>query len=346
MNATKHAEEAERYLEAVRAHLGGSQRPEVAELLDDLQQHLIEVASEHDGPLADRLGTPERYAEELRASAGLPADNASRTLVRRAWSVAAGRVTHRIDGWLATSWVSWLRESGMVWLVLRGYAAAMAWGVVVTWHIGLSTFPVPHIGGNDTFSLFATAALIAASVAAGKRGRGGNRRLDVLCNLALVVLGIAALLDLRTMSEQLMRNDAHEATEGAVANGTDGFLSHHDGSPITNLYPYDAQGRLLENVMLYDQNGRPVELMVSYTSDGRPVFTSYPLDRADRPVMHAYPQRQVPGRTGEGLDQDARDWGRRPRPDVPRLADESPVADPEASPTASSSPSAQPPSPG
>lgn len=234
MNATRHAEEAERYLEAVRAHLGGSQSPEVAELLDDLQQHLIEVAAEHDGPLTDRLGTPERYAEELRASAGLPPGSEQQTRVQQAWSAALARAAARADHWLAKPWVSSLRESGMVWFITRGYAMALAWGVTSTWHVGLSTFPVPHIGGNGTFSLFATSALIAVSVAAGKRRDEGRRRLDVLCTLALVLLCLWALLDLRTMSEQLMRHDAHEATEGAAANGPGGMLDNGGGSSVAD----------------------------------------------------------------------------------------------------------------
>src|SRR3978361_734234 len=43
------------------------------ELLDDLEEHLAEVAADDDAPLQFRLGSPDAYASELRIAAGLPA---------------------------------------------------------------------------------------------------------------------------------------------------------------------------------------------------------------------------------------------------------------------------------
>src|SRR5215211_2863511 len=61
-----------RYATAVRAAFADLPGPERELLLEDLEDHLQEVAAEAGGPLEERLGRPETYAAELRASAGLP----------------------------------------------------------------------------------------------------------------------------------------------------------------------------------------------------------------------------------------------------------------------------------
>src|SRR5688500_59282 len=70
MNAVAQ-EEITRYVAAVRAALADLPPHERDELLEDLPEHLAEVVAEDDGSLRDRLGPPESYAAELRASAGL-----------------------------------------------------------------------------------------------------------------------------------------------------------------------------------------------------------------------------------------------------------------------------------
>jgi hypothetical protein len=59
-----------RYATAVRAACGDLPGPDRELLLEDLEDHLQEVAAEAGGPLEERLGRPEVYAAELRASAG------------------------------------------------------------------------------------------------------------------------------------------------------------------------------------------------------------------------------------------------------------------------------------
>ena len=60
------------YMAAVRIELEDLEPAERDDLLDDLEQHLHEVAAEEEGTLTDRLGPPAAYAAELRLSAGLP----------------------------------------------------------------------------------------------------------------------------------------------------------------------------------------------------------------------------------------------------------------------------------
>jgi hypothetical protein len=61
------------YAAAVRAALADLPAAEAAGLLDGLEPHLEEVAAEGGASLVDALGPPDRYAAELRTSAGLHA---------------------------------------------------------------------------------------------------------------------------------------------------------------------------------------------------------------------------------------------------------------------------------
>jgi hypothetical protein len=65
--------QAQAYAAAVRAALADLPAAEAAGLLDGLEPHLEEVAAEGGDSLVDALGPPDRYAAELRASAGLHA---------------------------------------------------------------------------------------------------------------------------------------------------------------------------------------------------------------------------------------------------------------------------------
>jgi len=81
------------YAAAVRAALGGLDPRAAAHLLDDLEEHLAEVAAESDVPLAERLGPPESYAAELLAayaSGGAPVR--SRPARRRRLAASAASV--------------------------------------------------------------------------------------------------------------------------------------------------------------------------------------------------------------------------------------------------------------
>ncbi|NUP47704.1 MAG: hypothetical protein HOW97_10385, partial [Catenulispora sp.] len=66
-------DEVARYAAEVRGQLADLPAEASAELLEDLEDHLREVAAEDTGVLRERLGSPAEYARELRQAAGLPA---------------------------------------------------------------------------------------------------------------------------------------------------------------------------------------------------------------------------------------------------------------------------------
>ena len=82
-----------------------------------------------------------------------------------------------------------------------------------------------------------------------------------------------------------------------------GGLSHPDGTSITNLFPYDEKGQLLDGVLLYDQDGRPVVVGDGdpYSDSGTPLETEYPLDANGAEIQNLYP-----------LDQQVQEWRDQP----------------------------------
>jgi hypothetical protein len=61
-----------RYASAVRAAFADLPGPDRELLLEDLEDHLQEVAAEAGGPLAERLGRPEAYAADRRPASPSP----------------------------------------------------------------------------------------------------------------------------------------------------------------------------------------------------------------------------------------------------------------------------------
>lgn len=81
MSVTTHPAVAE-YVARIQAALADLPAAEVEEIVEDIGQHLSEVAGELGDEvsveaLSERLGTPEQYASELRAAAGYPTGGAA-----------------------------------------------------------------------------------------------------------------------------------------------------------------------------------------------------------------------------------------------------------------------------
>ncbi len=87
------------YLARVRSALADLPESEVEEILDDVRPHLAEMEAElGENPkvdaLIERLGTPESYAAELRASGGYPprpADGDKTTVLQRKTGIGGAR---------------------------------------------------------------------------------------------------------------------------------------------------------------------------------------------------------------------------------------------------------------
>ena len=233
-----------------------SPKHERGDLMADLEQHLTEVAAEGEGTLAERLGTPEAYAAELRASAGLPAYEAPDTLP------AAERLRRRLRssplGTLAdTAPIRFVRtfmpELRPAWWVVRGYLAAVVIDAVVFSPSATDGgLPWPRLDGSPVIGTLLVALCIGVSILAGRATTGRERYglLALAVNVAIVGMFAAVLPQVQ---------DGPSASVRMVDADPFGFVQHGDGAPIRQVCAYDEDGTRLNDVQLFDQNGRPIE---------------------------------------------------------------------------------------
>lgn len=249
------------YLDRVRGRLDDLPAEEREDLLADVEPSVLESAEDSEAPIAQRLGPPERFADELRAAAGLPprapaAEPATPRPSLRA-RVAAHPLVRRSRGPA--------KELAPLWWAVRGGVAAV-----------LLTLPFGPAG----------AALVAVAVVGAVVSLViGLRRLPrTPAGVAVnVLLALAALPVAVFVLDQV--RDA--ATVVAYAEPVlPGGLSL-DGQPLDNVYAYDRKGRLLYDVRLFDAAGRPLDIggagnpdparRVPRTRTGTPAFNAFPI---------------------------------------------------------------------
>lgn len=323
---------------------------DLAEALADMPGTLRPVAAGSDLPdgggtalldVAARFGPAAAYAAELRSAAGLePAAPGRRRRVSLGDHLAAEGAK------LSSEWKSvWAPvTSSSQWAAFLEFAAVLrpVWWVLRAWVVVLvlyGWFNAPQnfeLVPRAPFWRFLLLAAIVVSVQWG-RGRWLRRRglsplrktVDVLAVLVAVpffvsaaVGGNTALNGLSTDSvgsfDRGYQQGVNDATGGYGASGISagggGSGVFVDGSPVSNLFAYDASGRALQDVQIFDDQGRPVRTVTaegaaqawtlpdfeqrwyfqpSFSTDGRERWNVYPL---------------------RGLPEDAVEWGGSERP--------------------------------
>lgn len=162
--------------------------------------------------------------------------------------------------------------------MLRGYLALVAFAVLLAASWSPSYTFMPIIDTSET-TLVLLVALIGGSVALGLRRRPATPR-TVIANLVLALFLPVALT--QTLGQPLESSPVETIVQDEAPPG----LSYA-GAEVTNVYPYDRRGRLLQDVRLFDQDGRPLDLggpaspdpdrRVPVTATGREVFNAFPL---------------------------------------------------------------------
>jgi hypothetical protein len=248
------------YMAGVADELDDLPESERRELLEDLEQHLMEVAAEADGDLVERLGPPEIYAAELRASAGIqprgepPERSLRRRLADRLARSGPGRLVRSVAATEAARSVrGFLPELRPGWWVLRGYLAVVI--AAVLWEDRAYPFArvlVPRVYG-PLIGLVLVGLAIWFSVRLGRRAALSRsaRRMSVVSSLGVILLGLMALgqVDRGVVPIEAL----------SVESPSPGYLQHADGAPIANICPFAADGTPLSGVLLFDQSGRPIE---------------------------------------------------------------------------------------
>lgn len=333
-----------RYLEAVRAQLSDLPEAEREDLLEDLAQHLHEVSAEEGADLEARLGPPEDYAHELLVSSGLERRDHHPGRRSDRWRATLRRFREQVtDDPRVQEVLEAAKRGRPVWWLARGYLLVLLGGVFVGGAVAMATWPFPRLWASRLAGLIVTLLVIPASYAVGRRAdRGGWwRRANLVVN-GLLVFYVFASGSRITWAAQAVwwpPQVVVEAEEGLGHGQLRGPLGD-----ITNIYPYDGDGRPLDGVLLYDQYGNPVEIVVGHTPDGLPIVTSYPLDVDGEPVTNAFPQHQSVRGDHDPIGPMRHDGVRRPDVDPRELQGGSSSAEEddamsEASPSPGPSPS-------
>jgi len=291
------AHQVARYATAVRAAFADLPGPDRELLLEDLEDHLSEVAAEAGGPLAERLGRPEAYAAELRASAGLPASGAGAGGRRGARAGLRGsQVARQLAGLRAAALghpagravVELLAELRPAWWVLRGYLAVQAAAVAMTplFAGGGLSFPLPELFGSRLLGLLAVVGATVGSVALGRRGSASPwvRWLVVAGNAVLAVVALTITAELGSSETY---DDYRPASVATYSGPVAGLRT--DGREINNIFPFDADGKPLRHVYLIDQDGNPV---VTTHYENEFLEPQRLVDRDENEVANRYPQVQ------------------------------------------------------
>lgn len=297
ISAEPDSTEVSRYYDQVVAALAGLAPAARQDLIEDLPDHLAEVAAEVSaegaGSLRERLGAPEVYAQELLAAAGVQAADqpaAGALSARLAQGLRRARtLAERVDlqGGRLVGYprlVDLLRAIRPGWWVLRGWLAAQFLSGAhdrESW----SGF-IPDLGGNRMLGLVLTLAMIAGSVALGRRSLRWSAwagRAMAAASVLIALWGAGVLA-------------ANVGGTAYAYSGPDSGYSPY--AEISDVYAYDREGRLVEGARLFDQNGNPLQLGSGYCANGLQApgadltrgFWSYPLCPAD-----AGPFRSGPG---------------------------------------------------
>ncbi|MGI8666056.1 MAG: hypothetical protein ACR2N4_08500 [Jatrophihabitans sp.] len=296
--------EIEQYYERVRAALAGLAPQAREDLLEDLPDHLAEVSADGEGTLADRLGEPEAYAEELRTAAGLDAAPVgTRAGGLQAGLVAAVRrgseLADRFDVGAARL-VGYPRLTDLLravrpgWWVLRGWIVAQFLCGAhdrASWH-GF----VPSTGGNTVLGLLLMVMAVLASVWLGRqsvRMRSWGRRLMALASVVIAIWAVTVL--------------AHNVGGTAYAYNDPGFSYSSPYDSINDIYVYERDGKLVDGARLFDQNGNPLQLGAGACADGSSAFRvvdginwTYPLCPSDTGPFRAGPGPAPSGSSPSG----------------------------------------------
>ena len=289
MPDSNQADDVARYAAAVRAALAPLPDAQRESLLEDLENHLEEVAGEAGLPLRERLGSPEDYAQELKAAYGAASVQASTKPKRllRQRSVAL------VQGVFGTATYREMRallpELRPGWWVLRAYLAVLV--LAFMFRDGSNLRPIPNpFSSHGLLQVIATVLAIVVSVRLGRRGmpagrfwRGGA----LAANVAIALLALPVLVDMGTGYSYTPATDQYLSSVSA------GYYPN-----FTNIYPYSKDGKPLRDVLLYDQDGRPLVPAesglitdVPIGADGLPIPNLYPLNQRDPKGNQVQPPR-------------------------------------------------------
>ena len=246
------------FVSAVRGWLNDLSTDEVTELTGGLEADLTDALAEADSTPSELYGDPGEYASELRAAAGLPPRGAG-GVQRAVGNSFAESVEQGIVLPIRETYEGVLRnlDAQPWWPGVRDFLLVVrpAWWVLRAWVAVQALFVMS--GSDDTAvrggfgGLVLLVAVIVLSVQLGR-----HTPLPVTWQRVTIAAWnlIAAVLLLPLL---FASNGGSYGISDSGDYSSPGL--NLDGGQVTNVFPYDSQGRPLTGVQLYDQDGRPLE---------------------------------------------------------------------------------------
>jgi hypothetical protein len=265
MNTTTIAPEVHEFLAAVRAQLADLDPEEQRDILDGLEADLTDLVAERGG---EALGDPVAYARELRTAAGLepemgrPVRRTSLSDGAQAFLDDAHALSDRVATALPGDAAGLLAALQPAWWVLRGWIAVE----VAAYFLGEWSLQV--VPGTNVAGAIALAAAVVLSVQLGRGTLWPGARWRTAAGLRVLLLGlnvfavlmVPVVLDGLGHDDHLRDGSSYEAgyrdAQAQTRHGAGGL--NIGGTPVRNIYPYDAQGNPLTGIQLLDRRGRPL----------------------------------------------------------------------------------------
>jgi hypothetical protein len=231
------------FADAVRDALADLPADEVDDLTEGLEADLAEAFADSSGDLPD----PVAYAEELRTAAGLPRRAPRRpglSGVKSTLAVVARRSWSTI-GPIAT-------ELRPVWWVARAVVAYFT----SVWLTGDQHELMPHTASQ--WLVLAAAVVVSTAWGLGRWQPSWFRVPLIVGNVAAAVLLVPVLMHQGDQTTTWANAEAALVPAEVDSTQMDTAGIYSDGTPVTNIFAFDAKGRPLRNVQLFDETGRPL----------------------------------------------------------------------------------------
>ncbi|WP_243057347.1 hypothetical protein [Nocardioides sp. SR21] len=256
MNDTLHLSEVDlvRYVGDVRAQLADLPAEVVEELTEGLAADLAELVEERG---SEALSSPEEYAAELRAAAGL-GQRAGRP--RREWGLSRAAMDA-----MDAAHVHWDRLLDAFPGDVRGFITVLqpVWWVVRAWVAWMVAQDVTGatVGFADGSWLIALGVCVVVSVQLGRRAWGVARllRASVLARLALVVLNVFAVAMLPGAADRAAYRIAEDRAWVYVNDVVPAYnesVVTYEGRQACVLHVFDADGERVKGGYVWDASGQ------------------------------------------------------------------------------------------
>ena len=294
--------EVETFLTTVRAQLADLDPEEQREILDGLEADLSDLVAERGG---EALGDPVAYARELRAAAGLdpemgrPARRMSPSEGVHSFLDDAHRQFDRLVAALPGDSSGFLVSVQPAWWVFRAWLAVE----VGTYFLGPSALQL--IPGSNVPGTLVILVAVVLSVQLG-RGRlwpaGGWRSAASLRLLLLALNGFAVLM-VPVVLDGLQHEGRTYGYQDVPTARPKGL--QHNGVPVRNIYPYDAQGHPLTGIQLLDNRGRPLSVDGGIDAQEESHVRLVPWVNGRTPLLNVFPlpEQALDPATGQPRDE-------------------------------------------